>query len=122
MIFFLTATGNSLYVAKRLGEGLGQELASIPQQMKAGARVFRDDVIGIGCPIFGHELPVLVRDFVRGSAFETDYFFVTRTSRFRKSSRRMIGTRGSVSGQRKLPGYAARTRRQGSPAVPSEKR
>ena len=46
MIFYYTATGNSLYVAKRLSDNL----LSIPQLMKQDELVFEDETIGIVCP------------------------------------------------------------------------
>lgn len=81
MILYLTATGNSLYVAKALAPAAGGVLASIPQEMRRqpAERVYRDEVVGIVCPIFGHELPTLVREFVRTSTFEAEYLFVVGT-------------------------------------------
>lgn len=97
MLFYFTATGNSLYVAKQLD---GDRI-SIAQAIHDGEKRYTADRIGIVCPIFGHEVPELVRDFLSKAAFETDYFY-------------LILTYGSCHGgaselaQRMLGGYGIR--------------
>ena len=57
MIFYFTATGNSLYVAKKLAQAQNEsfELISIPQEMdRSEALVYEDDAIGVVYPIYGH--------------------------------------------------------------------
>ena len=63
MVFYFTATGNSLYVAKQLDE----EQFSIPQEMNKSNRHYRAERIGIVCPLFEFEIPSLVKDFIRES-------------------------------------------------------
>lgn len=46
MVFYFTATGNSLYVAKQLDD----ELLSIPQELNKTDRRYKADKIGIVCP------------------------------------------------------------------------
>ena len=75
MIFFFTATGNSLYVAKKLDT----QIVSIAQAIHDKNKTYRADSIGIVCPVFGHEMPRLVKDFLRESRFETDYFYILLT-------------------------------------------
>ncbi|MCR5795546.1 MAG: EFR1 family ferrodoxin [Solobacterium sp.] len=75
MILYFTATGNSLYAAKQLDD----ELLSIPQEMHRKNRHYKADRIGIVCPLFEFEMPPMVKDFIRGSEFETDYFYVVVT-------------------------------------------
>ncbi len=75
MVFFFTATGNSLYIAKQLES----EPISIPQIMKQDSLTFEDDKIGIVCPIYGHEMPKMVKEFVRKATFKTDYFYIILT-------------------------------------------
>ena len=75
MLFYFTATGNSLYVARNLDT----ELYSIPQEMKKPERHYKADRIGIVCPIFELDLPGYVKDFIRDSSFETDYFYIIVT-------------------------------------------
>lgn len=73
MIFYFTATGNSLYIAKQLSENP----ISIPQVRKGSS--FKNDVIGIVCPVYCGELPKTVFEFIKSSKFETDYLFLILT-------------------------------------------
>lgn len=75
MIFYFTGTGNSLYVAKKLDENT----ISIPQIIKEEPLEFSADSIGIVCPVYGHEIPGMVKDFIRRASFKTDYLFVVLT-------------------------------------------
>ena len=75
MIFYFTATGNSLYVAKQLDN----HLVSIPRVMDNSDLTFRDDRIGVVCPVFGHEAPLMVQEFLHKAVFETDYFYMILT-------------------------------------------
>lgn len=70
MIFFFTATGNSLYIAKQLDS----ELVSIAQAIHENI-VYQAEKIGIVCPVYGHEMPQIVKDFLKKSQFETDYLY-----------------------------------------------
>ncbi|MCC5468294.1 EFR1 family ferrodoxin [Pelosinus baikalensis] len=74
-IFFLTATGNGLYVAKRIGG----ELYSIPQMLKEGKSEFEDEAIGFVFPCYGLGLPRMVIDFLQKSKFKAKYFFAIMT-------------------------------------------
>ena len=73
MILYFTATGNSLYVAKQLSENP----ISIPQ-VKSGA-VFKNDTIGIVCPVYCGEIPKAVLNFIKNSKFESEYMFLILT-------------------------------------------
>ena len=75
MVFYFTATGNSLYVAKALDE----ERISIAQAIHDENKIYKADKIGIVCPVFGHEMPPLVKEFMAQSTFETDYFYLVLT-------------------------------------------
>ncbi len=75
MLFYFTATGNSLYVAKQLDDNL----ISIPQELNKENRCYKDDSIGIVCPLFEFEIPPLVKKFIRESSFETNYFYIIVT-------------------------------------------
>ena len=63
MVFYFTASGNCLHVAKNLNT----DLRSIPQEMKKNERHYKADKIGIICPIFELDLPDYVKDFIRTS-------------------------------------------------------
>ena len=72
MVFYFTATGNSLYAAKKLDENP----ISIPQILKQTNLIFTDDAIGIVFPIYAGRAPKIVLDFLKRSKFNTDYFYL----------------------------------------------
>lgn len=75
MIFYFTGTGNSLYAAKMLDS----EIFSIPKIMKGDNFRFKAEKIGIVCPVYGHEMPAMVKDFIQKAIFDTDYLFAVLT-------------------------------------------
>lgn len=75
MIFYFTGTGNSLYIARQIEE----TPLSIPQMMRQGCLEFTADSIGIVAPVYGHEVPSMVKDFLKKSIFHTDYFYMILT-------------------------------------------
>ncbi len=74
-VFYFTATGNSLYVAKKIGG----ELYSIPKMLKEGKSEFEDEEIGIVFPCYGLGVPRIVIDFIQKSKFKNKYFFAIMT-------------------------------------------
>lgn len=75
MVFYFTGTGNSLFIAKQLEENP----ESIPQMMRLGRREFAAESIGIVAPVYGHEMPAMVKEFLRKGHFHTDYFYILLT-------------------------------------------
>ena len=75
MIFYFTGTGNSMYAAEKLDS----EVMSIPQMMKSRRFDFKAERIGIVCPVYGHEMPNMVKEFIGKAEFNTDYFFIILT-------------------------------------------
>lgn len=75
MNFYFTGTGNSLYVAKQLDE----ENYSIPQVLHRNELNFSAGTIGIVCPIYGHEMPKMVKEFLKEASFNTNYFYLVLT-------------------------------------------
>ena len=75
MIFYFTATGNSLYVAKEMVA----HPISIAQAIHDKEKVYCADQIGMVCPVYGHEMPELVKEFLKVSRFETGYFYILLT-------------------------------------------
>ena len=75
MIFYFTGTGNSLYVAKKLDS----ECISIPQILNSNILEFKVDKIGVVCPIYGHEIPSMVKEFLRKAIFHTEYLYAVLT-------------------------------------------
>ena len=80
MIFYFTATGNCRFVADQLAEKLGDEVRSIPQEMRrAGELSYAGEAIGIVYPIYGHMMPHMGREFVERAKFDTPYFYLVLT-------------------------------------------
>ena len=76
MVFYFTATGNSLYAARQLDPNT----ISIPQVMRCGClRRFSDETIGVVYPIYGHRPPELVRRFLREVTLDTPYLYIIPT-------------------------------------------
>lgn len=75
MIFYFSATGNSLYAAK----SLDPEILSIPQLIGREKLHFKAERIGIVSPIYGHEMPKMVKEFIRKAEFETEYLYLVLT-------------------------------------------
>jgi len=75
MVFYFTATGNSLYVAKKLDVNP----ISIPQVMHTDKRSFEDDIIGIVFPDYAATFPKIVERFLEESTFKTNYFYMIIT-------------------------------------------
>ena len=77
--FYFTGTGNSLYVAKKLEE----KPISIPQIIRNETLEFTADAIGIVAPVYGHEMPPMVKQFMQKEVFHADYFYIILTYRNR---------------------------------------
>lgn len=75
MIFYFSATGNSMYVARQIEK----EPISIPQAIHHKDQEYIADGIGIVAPVYGHELPPMVKEFMRKAKFKTDYFYMILT-------------------------------------------
>lgn len=75
MIFYFSGTGNSMYVARQIEENP----VSIPQIIQNENQEYAADSIGIVAPIYGHELPQMVKDFMKKANFKTDYFYMILT-------------------------------------------
>ena len=80
-IFYFTATGNCLAVAKNLAEQLDpeSELLSIPQVLKSRQINFEDDVIGLIFPVYWYQLPKIIQRFLSIVKIKADYLFAICT-------------------------------------------
>lgn len=78
IIFYFSATGNSLYVANQLKSADGEAL-SIPQLMKNGEFDFEAEEIGFVYPIYMHIPPFMVQQFIAMANLKADYFFAVPT-------------------------------------------
>ncbi|MBN7573331.1 MULTISPECIES: EFR1 family ferrodoxin [Clostridium] len=70
-IFYFTATGNNLYVAKRIGG----ESYSIPKLMKLEQFEFEDEKIGIVFPSYYGGVPKIVEEFLNKVKLKSKYIF-----------------------------------------------
>ena len=77
-ICYFTATGNSLYVARRVG-GEGAELLSIPQLMKQDRIEVADEAVGLVFPVYVGGLPMMVCEFLNRADVEAGYLFAVCT-------------------------------------------
>lgn len=75
MIFYFTATGNCLEIAKRLS----QDPISIAQEMKKDILHYDDETIGIVVPVYVGELPKIVRRFLEKATFKANYMYMILT-------------------------------------------
>lgn len=66
MIYYFSATGNSLAIAKQIAEKTGDRCISISRVTDA---TLTDPVIGIVFPVFYGDVPVVMRDFIRSHQF-----------------------------------------------------
>ncbi len=74
-VFYYTATGNSLEVAK----AFGGECISIPAVMKSDVTTFDDDVIGLVVPNHHGTPPLLVLQFLQRVSLKAAYVFAIVT-------------------------------------------
>ena len=74
-ILYFTGTGNSLYVAKKIGG----ELISIPQAMKDKVFEYEDEKIGIVCPTYCLRPPKMVIEFMKNVQLKSPYIFMIYT-------------------------------------------
>jgi len=74
LLFYFTATGNSLFVARELVGETGQ-LLSIPQIIKDERLDFEADEIGFIFPDYAASAPMMVREFVSKAHFKAQYIF-----------------------------------------------
>jgi Ferredoxin len=74
LVFYFTATGNSLYVARELAGEKGEQL-SIPQVLKGDNLTFEADEIGLVFPDYAASAPLIVRDFISKAKLKASYIF-----------------------------------------------
>lgn len=78
LIFFFSATGNSLYVSKQIG-GEDATILSIAQEIHNENPVYEAEEIGFVFPTYCFTAPAIVQDFIARSSFKADYFFGVAT-------------------------------------------
>lgn len=75
MVFYFTATGNSLYIARHFSD----TPISIPQIMRGKQRIFSDDTIGIVCPVYAGQPPKMVVRFLEEMELKAKYLYIILT-------------------------------------------
>lgn len=87
MIFYFSATGNSLYAAKKIGEYNQETLINIAAVMNRKEGKFEytlrdDEVIGFVFPLFAWSAPEMIFDFLAKAKFnnyKNNYLFILAT-------------------------------------------
>lgn len=74
-VCYFTASGNCLYVARRIGG----TLLSIPKLMRQDTIEISDGAVGVVAPVYALEPPMMVREFLAKAKIQTDYFFFIYT-------------------------------------------
>lgn len=70
-VLYFTATGNGLYITKKIGG----TLVSIPKAIKEGQYQFSDDKIGLVFPIYGWAVPQYICEFLQKVKLDSPYIF-----------------------------------------------
>ena len=74
-IYYFSGTGNSLTVAKKISNKIDHsEIISIPHVVSKSKPV-TGEIIGIVCPIYFHNMPHIVADFIK-KIKDTKYVFM----------------------------------------------
>ncbi|MBW2002172.1 MAG: flavodoxin family protein, partial [Deltaproteobacteria bacterium] len=64
-VYYFSGTGNSLWVAQKISEKIeDSELISIPKVVNKKEGI-KGEIIGIVCPIYMYNIPLIVADFIR---------------------------------------------------------
>lgn len=71
LVFYFTATGNSLFVAKQFSD----TPLSIPQELKKSKLAYEADEIGFVFPDYAASAPLIVREFLTKATFKARYMF-----------------------------------------------
>ncbi len=71
LVFYFTATGNSLFIAKSLSDAP----ISIPQELKKDNLSYEADEIGFVFPDYAAAAPLIVREFLKKAKFKAGYMF-----------------------------------------------
>lgn len=94
-VLYFTATGNNLYVAKKIGS----EYFSIPRLIKEGQLQFEDEKIGIIFPVYYGGVPKIIEEFLNIVTLKSKYIFGIATyGAFSGSSSRHLFEIGKRNG------------------------
>ena len=62
-----------------MAKQLEEKPISIPRVIRNENLDFAAESIGIVAPVYGHEVPPMVKEFMEKAAFHTDYFYMVLT-------------------------------------------
>ena len=81
MIFYFSATGNSLYAAKCIGARIGEQLVNISAAMRDNIQIdlLPDETVGFVFPLFAWSAPKMVLDFAKKVPTAGHYTFAVAT-------------------------------------------
>ena len=71
IVLYFTATGNNLYIAKRLSD----DYYSIPRMTKENKFELKAEKIGIVFPVFHGAVPPIVEEFINNATLNSEYIF-----------------------------------------------
>lgn len=75
IIYYFTGTGNSLMLAKGLGDMLDAEIISIPNMINTSVDIDEVEVIGFIFPLYYQTVPIIVQDFINELNLKNKYVF-----------------------------------------------
>ena len=78
-IYYFTGTGNSLAVARKIGNELEGKLLSIPLEMKKETISIKGDLVGVVFPVYHKSLPLIIKKFIEKAQFSCGYLFSVLT-------------------------------------------
>lgn len=80
IVYYFSATGNSLHAARRIAEGIGSQ-APVSIASRRGGADHAAEAVGIVFPVYLHKAPRIVLDFLAASRFaEGAYVFAVATN------------------------------------------
>lgn len=71
---FLMGTSQGGAVSAITGADHEEEVQGMSDQL-----IYEADKIGVVCPVYGHEVPPMVKDLLKNADFKTDYFYMVLT-------------------------------------------
>lgn len=81
IIYYFTGTGNSLMLARNLGNMLDAKILSIPNVMNNPVDIEEAEVIGFIFPLYYQTVPIIVQDFIKKLDLKDKYVFAIVNSR-----------------------------------------
>ncbi|WP_319560384.1 EFR1 family ferrodoxin [Marispirochaeta sp.] len=64
-VYYFSATGNSLYVARQIVKNINGELIPIASQMNKNNIGINTDIVGIVFPVYYNRIPIIIEKFIK---------------------------------------------------------